>query len=104
MTINIAALAIAILDAAVCNFVHTSHELWSLKYEQQARELRAMHSPPKPETDVYSPHEIAYIERTLKQVIAELKKSSYIRQDFRFNTKAERYAHVEKVIDDFLNE
>ncbi len=52
---------------------------------------------------MYSPHEIAYIENTLKQVIEELKRDACLRPDFQFDTKAEREAYAEQLIDDFLS-
>lgn len=109
MMISIAVLIVVLLGAAMLGvsvryLIPTLHDFSQLRREYEARELKAVNTPPPSWASVYSPHEIAYIENALKQVIEELKKGAYLRQDFRFDTKAEREAYAEKLIDNFLAE
>ena len=46
--------------------------------------------------------DIEYIERTIKQLIEELKEKNCLSQEFQFLTKAEREAKMERTIDEFL--
>lgn len=99
ITLIMALLETVMLGAILRTLHQTSSALSELK-EETAR--RFMNESEDHGESSYTFIEILDIEKALKRLIEELKEGNYIRQDFRFDTKEERFARVEKLIDDFL--
>lgn len=71
-------------------------------------EARGIKTPPSEETGaeretIYAASDIAYLELSMKRLTEELKEKGCLRQDFRFLTKEERNASLERCVDQFLS-